>query len=201
MPARSEWLLDCDWSATVSIFPSRADNSNFSQRTANLIPFSEIISNGSWAERGSWHVLHFPLSCSLRKWRQIPGSLSQRRTPNSLKVNETYKRGAPAIHLNPQSNLLSRQRQTSLCALSGVLGITNYGIFCPVYVLLCRHVHSDRISYSGTCPIYWMAEQCSAGVHSVIWVGGEFNAVALHCTACREMGVPFQHSWESLTFK
>lgn len=88
----------------------------------------------------------------------VPGSegvasQSQRRTPNSLKVNETYKRGAPAIHLNPQSNLLSQQRQTSPCAPSVVLGITNYGIFCPAYVLLCRHVRCDRLSYNGTCPI------------------------------------------------
>lgn len=72
-------------------------------------------------------------------------SQSQRRTPNSLKVNETYKRGAPAIHLNPQSNLLSRQRQTSPCAPSAVLGITNYGIFCPAYVLPFRHVRRDRL--------------------------------------------------------
>lgn len=98
-------------------------------------------------------LLTSPLSSSSRKWRHSFASQSQRRTPNSLKVNETYKRGAPAIHLNPQSNLLSQQRQTSPCAPSAVLGITNYGIFCPAYVLLCRHVRCDRLSYNGTCPI------------------------------------------------
>lgn len=92
-----------------------------------------------------WISPHFPLSSSSRKWRQSFASQSQRRTSNSLKVNETYKRGVPVIHLNPQSNLLSQQRQTSPCAPGAVLGITNYGIFCPAYVLLRRHVHWDRL--------------------------------------------------------
>lgn len=134
----------------------------------------------------SCSIAHFPLSSSSRKWRQSLASQSQRRTPNSLKVNETYKRGAPAIHLNPQSNLLSQQRQTSPCAPSAILGITNYVIFCPAYVPLCRHVHHDRLSYNGTCPIYRMPRWCSAGVNSVICVRVEFNAFTLHHAACRE---------------
>lgn len=88
---------------------------------------------------------HFPLNSSSRKRRQSFAGQSQRRTSNSLKVNETYKRGAPVIHLNPQSNLLSQQRQTSPRAPGAVLGITNYGIFCPAYVLPHRHVPRDRL--------------------------------------------------------
>lgn len=92
-----------------------------------------------------WILPHFPRNSSSRKWRHSFVSQSQWRTSNSLKVNETYKCGAPVIHLNPQSNLLSQQRQTSPCAPSAVLRITNYGIFCPAYVLLRRHVHRDRL--------------------------------------------------------
>lgn len=92
-----------------------------------------------------WIRPQFPCSSSSRKWRHSFASQSQWRTSNSLKVNETYKRGAPVIHLNPQSNLLSQQRQTSPCAPSAVPRITNYGIFCSAYVLLHRHVHRDRL--------------------------------------------------------
>lgn len=92
-----------------------------------------------------WISPHSPLNFSSRKRRQSCAGQSQRRTSNSLKVNETYKRGVPVIHLNPQSNLLSQQRQTSPRAPGAVLRITNYGIFCPAYVLLHRHVHWDRL--------------------------------------------------------
>ena len=130
---------------------------------------------------------HFPLSSSSRKWRQSVASQSRRRTPNSLKVNETYKRGAPAIHLNPQSNLLSQQRQTSPCAPSAVLGITNYGIFCPAYVLPCRHVRRDGLlrwdlsNLENAKMVFCRGEFCNPYL-------SEFNAFTLHHTACQGNG-------------
>lgn len=136
-------LLDCDWSATVLYSPwgfatsrlqiqpdEQLHGPHYVPSSWPLPPIQQPIMEGNALQ----YKMKTPNSSS-RKCRQSFANQSHRRTSNSLKVNETYKRGAPAIHLNPQSNLLSLQRQTSLCAPSAVIGITNYRIFCPAYVL------------------------------------------------------------------
>lgn len=139
----------CDWSDTVSLFPRRLEDlrARFSQSLAVLMDIC------GYPAIESYHLfMPFSLNFSTQQRHQttcpshgclpvcllslkverlvLPGH-SQWRTPNSLKVNETYISDAAEIHLNPQTNLRFQWRQTSLCAPNAALGITNHAIFCP----------------------------------------------------------------------